>query len=288
MTRIVKDSMFSIDHLGIAVKSLAAAKGIYEKLGLATSAEEVVEGEQVRVAMVPVGESRLELLEATSENSAVAKFIAKRGEGLHHICLRVPDLTAAVGRLKKDGVRLVSNDIKIGAGGHRYVFVHPSSAGGVLLELVEASAVSPQKQVLAAVKDEIEEIVNRETRAWDRKDVQLLMTVLHPDMVWPFPRTAQSHDPMDWVMVLGRYDRERWRKGWQELFDTHRLVHNRREIKKIEVSEQGDGAFAVVDVDTLWRDSNGTDFHWQGRACKIYSKVGHEWKMTMQTGLLQY
>ena len=130
--------MFTIDHLGIAVKSLAAAKSIYEHLGLTTSTEEVVEGEQVRVAMLPVGESRLELLEATSENSAVAKFIAKRGEGLHHVCLRVPDLTAAVERLKKEGVRLVSNEIKIGAGGHRYVFVHPSSAGGVLLELVEA------------------------------------------------------------------------------------------------------------------------------------------------------
>jgi len=130
--------MFQIDHLGIAVKSLAAAKDIYEKLGLAASGEEVVEGEHVRVAMLPVGESRLELMEATSEASAVAKFIAKRGEGLHHVCLRVPDLTAVVQRLKQDGVRLVSNDIKIGAGGHRYVFVHPSSAGGVLLELVEA------------------------------------------------------------------------------------------------------------------------------------------------------
>jgi len=130
--------MFTIDHLGIAVKSLAVAKGIYEKLGLVASAEEVVEGEQVRVAMLPVGESRLELMEATSEASTVAKFIAKRGEGLHHVCLRVPDLTAVVERLQKDGVRLVSNEINTGAGGHRYVFVHPSSAGGVLLELVEA------------------------------------------------------------------------------------------------------------------------------------------------------
>jgi methylmalonyl-CoA epimerase len=89
--------------------------------------------------MLPVGESRLELMEATSDTSTVAKFIAKRGEGLHHVCLRVPDLEAVVERLKTDGVRLVSNEIKIGAGGHRYVFVHPSSAGGVLLELVEAS-----------------------------------------------------------------------------------------------------------------------------------------------------
>jgi len=129
--------MFTIDHLGVAVKSLAAAKAIYQKLGMTVSAEEVVEAEQVRVVMVPVGEARLELLEPTSENSVIAKFIAKRGEGLHHVSLRVPDLTAAVARLKKDGVRLVSEDIKIGAGGHRYVFVHPSSTGGVLLELVE-------------------------------------------------------------------------------------------------------------------------------------------------------
>lgn len=95
---------FQIDHLGIAVKSLAAAKAIYEKLGLTVSQEETVEQEQVRIVMIPMGESRLELLEATSETSTIAKFIAKRGEGLHHVCLRVPDLAAAVARLKKDGV----------------------------------------------------------------------------------------------------------------------------------------------------------------------------------------
>ena len=128
---------FSIDHLGIAVKSLAASKQIYEKLGLTVSAEEIVAPEQVRLVMVPLGESRLELLEATSENSTIAKFIARRGEGLHHVCLKVPDLRDSVERLKRDGVRLVSEEIKIGAGGHQYVFVHPSSAGGVLLELVE-------------------------------------------------------------------------------------------------------------------------------------------------------
>jgi methylmalonyl-CoA epimerase len=129
--------MFQIDHLGIAVKSLASAKPIYEKLGLSVSPEETVEQEQVRLVMVPVGQSRLELLEPTSENSTIAKFIAKRGEGLHHVCLRVPDLRAAVDRLKKDGIRLVSDQIKIGAGGHQYVFVHPASTGGVLLELVQ-------------------------------------------------------------------------------------------------------------------------------------------------------
>lgn len=129
---------FSIDHLGIAVKSLAAAKTIYETLGLTVSPEEIVEQEKVRLVMVHVGESRLELLEATSDDSTVAKYIAKRGEGLHHICMRVPDLASVVAKLQDDGVRLVSNEIKIGAGGHRYVFVHPQSTGGVLLELVES------------------------------------------------------------------------------------------------------------------------------------------------------
>ncbi len=130
--------MAQIDHLGIAVKSLASAKSIYEKLGLNVSPEEEVAHEQVRLVMVPVGESRLELLEATSENSTIAKFIAKRGEGLHHVCLKVEDLRSSVEKLKKDGVRLVSDEIKTGAGGHQYVFVHPASTGGVLLELVQA------------------------------------------------------------------------------------------------------------------------------------------------------
>jgi len=129
--------MFDIDHLGVAVKSLAAARKFYEDLGLEVVGEERVEAEQVHLAMVPVGESRIELLEATSPDSAIARFIAKRGEGLHHVALRVSDLAATVERLKKKGARLISEDIKVGAGGHLYVFVHPSSTGGVLLELCE-------------------------------------------------------------------------------------------------------------------------------------------------------
>ena len=136
--------------------------------------------------------------------------------------------------------------------------------------------------------EQIEEIVNRETRAWNTQDVDLLMTVFHPDMVWPWPRTPQSHDPMDWVIVWGRYDFERWRRGWQELFDTHRLVRNERSIRKIEISREGDGAFAVVDIDTLWIDVAGQESHWKGRVCKVYSKIGAEWKMTMHTGVLDY
>ncbi len=138
------------------------------------------------------------------------------------------------------------------------------------------------------ITEEIREIVDRETRAWDTQNVDLLITVFHPDMVWPWPRTPQSHDPLDWVMEVGRYDAERWRRGWQELFDTHRLAHNRREIKKILVSKEGDGALAVVDIDTLWINSDRQENHWQGRVCKVYSKVGGEWKMTMHTGVLDY
>lgn len=130
---------FALDHLGIAVRSLADAKAIYEKIGLALSHEEVVTSEKVRVVMVPVGETRLELLEPTSDDSVIAKFIAKRGQGLHHISIRVPDLKAAVQKLKSGGTRLVSDEIKTGAGGHRYIFIHPSSASGVLIELVEGS-----------------------------------------------------------------------------------------------------------------------------------------------------
>jgi len=129
--------MSEIDHLGIAVKSLAQAKKFYETLGLSPMADETVEAEQVRLSMVPVGESRIELLEPTSDDSPIAKFLAKRGEGLHHVALNVEDLSGTVERLKSSGTRLISDEIKIGAGGHLYVFVHPSSAGGVLLELVE-------------------------------------------------------------------------------------------------------------------------------------------------------
>ena len=127
----------TIDHLGIAVKSLAQAKKFYETLGLEITDEEVVESEKVKVAMIPLGDSRIELLEPTGPDSTVAKFLEKRGEGLHHVALHVPDLSHAVEELKASGARLISDEIKVGAGGHLYIFVHPSSTGGVLLELVQ-------------------------------------------------------------------------------------------------------------------------------------------------------
>lgn len=147
-------------------------------------------------------------------------------------------------------------------------------------------AFDPTAQQLAETA--IRELVDRETRAWDTQDVDLLMSILHPDMVWPWPPHAQAHDPIDWVLDWGRYDDERWRQGWQELFDTHELVHNRRETLRVVVSDQADGALAVVDVDTLWRDAVGNDFHWLGRAGKIYTQVGEDWKLIAHTGLLEY
>ncbi len=129
--------MFSIDHLGIAVRSLVQARAFYEKLGLQVMAEETVEQEKVKLAMVPVGQSRIELLEPTTPDSAVARFLEKRGEGLHHIALHVDDLNQVFEHLKRAGTRFISDEIKVGAGGHLYVFVHPASAGGVLLELCE-------------------------------------------------------------------------------------------------------------------------------------------------------
>ncbi len=128
----------------------------------------------------------------------------------------------------------------------------------------------------------IEEIVNRETHAWDTQDVDLLMTILHPDMVWPWPKDNKAHDPMDWVIDWGRFNYNRWKNGWQDLFDSHKLVQNKREIKLIKVSKEQDGAFAVVDIDTLWIDKVGNRNQWKGRVCKIYTKMPtNEWKMIM-------
>jgi methylmalonyl-CoA/ethylmalonyl-CoA epimerase len=127
----------AIDHLGIAVKSIAAARVFYEALGLNVVHEEVVEQERVRTAMIPVGESRIELLEPTSEDSAVARFLAKRGEGLHHVAIHVEDISGTLDAMKAKGIRLISEDLQIGAGGHLYFFIHPESAAGVLVEICQ-------------------------------------------------------------------------------------------------------------------------------------------------------
>jgi len=138
-------------------------------------------------------------------------------------------------------------------------------------------------------EEQIRALVDAETAAWNARDARALAQLFHPDTVWAWPPNSAAHDPIHWVMPLGRYDRERWIQMWQELFDSHDLVHNKRQIVRVVVSEQGDGGFAVVDVDTLWRNrSTNEPFHWKGRACKVYTTVDGRWLFLFQTGLLEY
>lgn len=126
-----------IDHIGVAVQSLEEGLKFYRDiLGMKCLGTETVEREKVKVAMIEAGESRIELLEAAEADSAVGRFVEKRGGGLHHVALRVPDLAEAAEKLKAAGARVL-NEPAEGAGGHRYIFVHPSATGGVLLELIE-------------------------------------------------------------------------------------------------------------------------------------------------------
>jgi methylmalonyl-CoA epimerase len=129
-----------IDHLGIAVESIAAARGFYEALGLRVTHEETVEHEGVRTAMIPLGESRVELLEPLSPDTVVGRFLSKRGAGLHHVALHVDDIHAAWTQLQSRGITIVSPAVQTGAGGHLYFFVHPKSTGGVLLEICQDPA----------------------------------------------------------------------------------------------------------------------------------------------------
>src|SRR6266481_661461 len=127
-----------IDHIGIATNGIDDAARFYlESLGLQIEHVEEVASQKVRVAMLPLGESRLELLEATSDDSPISKFLAKRGPGIHHIALRVDDIRATLADLKLKGARLIDEEPRAGAGGCLVAFVHPSSTGGVLIELVE-------------------------------------------------------------------------------------------------------------------------------------------------------
>lgn len=125
------------DHIGIAVKNLDEAVDLYKKLGFELKEIEEVAEQKVRVAMLPVGESKIELLEATSDDSAVAKFIEKRGEGIHHIAVNVEDIEKALENAKANGLVLIDEKPRIGAGGKKVAFVHPKSTKGVLLEFVE-------------------------------------------------------------------------------------------------------------------------------------------------------
>ncbi|HYX25608.1 MAG TPA: methylmalonyl-CoA epimerase [Thermoanaerobaculia bacterium] len=129
-----------IEHVGIAVRSIAEARGLYEALGLRVEAIEDVPQEGVRVALIPCGESHIELLEPLSDESPIAKFLEKRGPGLHHLCLASGDVRGDDARLRAGGYQVLRPEPTRGAGGCWVQFVHPRSAGGVLIELSEGPA----------------------------------------------------------------------------------------------------------------------------------------------------
>jgi len=141
------------------------------------------------------------------------------------------------------------------------------------------------------VKTQIKALIDRETLGLNTKNPDLFLDMIHPDMVWPWPPTSRDHDPVEWKFVLGRFNKERWRQNFQTIFDNYDLVHDQREIVKIEVSVEEDAAFAVMDIDSLWRskDINHQDIVWRGRVCKVYTRTTDgEWKLIFQTGPLDY
>jgi methylmalonyl-CoA/ethylmalonyl-CoA epimerase len=151
-----------VDHVGIAVSSLDERIGFWhDALGLVLGGTETVPTEGVRVAFLPVGESRVELLEATRPDSPIAKFVEKRGEGIHHITLQVEAIQPVLDRLRARGVQLLDDTPRPGAGGTRVAFLHPRAAGGVLVELVEKPAkaghgrtgIGPGESVLLYLRD---------------------------------------------------------------------------------------------------------------------------------------
>ena len=127
-----------LDHIGIATHELNEALAVWrDALGLEVDSTEQVIEQGVRIAMLPLGESHIELLEPLSQNSPVGKFLQKRGPGIHHVAIRVTDIRASLANLKKMGARLIDETPRVGAGGSLVAFVHPSSANGVMLELVQ-------------------------------------------------------------------------------------------------------------------------------------------------------
>jgi len=129
-----------INHLGIATKGIDEALKFWsDALGLENIHTEIVEDQKVKVAMLPIGESRIELLEPTSDDSPITKFLEKRGGGIHHIAVEVEDIAATLAQLNEQGVRLIDSEARVGAEGCLVAFVHPSATGGVLLELVQAA-----------------------------------------------------------------------------------------------------------------------------------------------------
>jgi len=132
-----KMKALKIDHIGIAVKDLEKALEFYETLGMKAEGTEVVEEQMVKVAFLPTGDSEIELLESTSPDGPIAKYIDKKGEGIQHLALRVENIEEAIADLMEKGVRMIDQKPRYGAGGAKIAFVHPKSTNGILLELTE-------------------------------------------------------------------------------------------------------------------------------------------------------
>ncbi|EFA75698.1 hypothetical protein PPL_10751 [Heterostelium album PN500] len=136
----------------------------------------------------------------------------------------------------------------------------------------------------------IQSLVDLETECWNKQNIIPFLNMIHPDMVWPFPPTDRDHDPTTWVFIMGRFNFERWKSMYDEIFSNHYLSHNIRKTLNIKVSKEEDAALAVVDIDTLWiENKTGKPFHWKGRVCKIYTKMtDNKWLFYSQTGALDY
>jgi hypothetical protein len=140
------------------------------------------------------------------------------------------------------------------------------------------------------VEQYIQSLVDLETEGWNTKNPDLFLSIIHPDMVWAWPPSAEKHDPVEWEFIMGRFNRERWRNNWMELFTTHDLIRNVRHTIKIKITNEKDGALAVVDIDTLWRHKEtGVESHWKGRVSKAYTKlISGDWKLISHSGVLDY
>ena len=153
--------------------------------------------------------------------------------------------------------------------------------------------------MVLSVEHYIQSLIDLETEGWNTKNPDLFLSIIHPDMVWAWPPSPTAHDPIDWILRVGRFNYDRWLEMTQLFMDTHTLIHNRRVIKKILMTDEQDGALAVVDVDTLFKqnpykdtpwsdDGDGNELHILGRAAKTYTTVNGEWKLISQPGTMQY
>lgn len=134
----------------------------------------------------------------------------------------------------------------------------------------------------------IKEVVDRETKAWSEKNVELLLSIFHPDMLWVWPTDPTNPDPISWSLPQGKFEYPKFQKIYTSWFEKYDLIHNKRVTQKITMSKEGDGGFAVVDIDTLWRSKTDEESHWVGRTGKSYVKTTAGWKMINQVGVFRF